>query len=375
MNNEFDVAVIGAGPSGAVTAKVLASKGLKVVLIDSSPPNQRLIGETLVAAARPLLRKLELAHLLENSRHLTCYGNFSAWGSEELISSDFIQDPNGSGLHLDRRQFDSDLRDAADEAGAHVVRDRLGSFTYREKLWTLNLSRNTIKCRFVVDASGRAAVVAKRSGSVRQLDDDLRAVFRFARTDDADKESRTIIEASPYGWWYTARVADQCRVLVLHVGHNFSLLIREDLRKFNELLSETTHVGKFFADAVWLTQPSVREANGARLDRFHGESWLATGDAALSFDPLSSQGIFNALYSGMKAGEAVALFLNSKAEVLQEYSLRLESIRSHYVANRRAAYDAEHRWTDYEFWRTRHTEGHLESFRLPFVTTVESQTI
>jgi len=33
-----------------------------------------------------------------------------------------------------------------------------------------------------------------------------------------------------------------------------------------------------------------------------GEGWLAAGDAALSLDPLSSQGLFKALYTGLAGG-------------------------------------------------------------------------
>ena len=45
----------------------------------------------------------------------------------------------------------------------------------------------------------------------------------------------------------------------------------------------------------------VRTARTQRLDAPAGDSWLAVGDAAMSFDPLSSEGISKGLEWGTKA--------------------------------------------------------------------------
>ena len=51
--------------------------------------------------------------------------------------------------------------------------------------------------------------------------------------------------------------------------------------------------------------PRAAGAQTARLDRVGGAGWAAVGDAAISFDPLSSQGILTALFTGLRAGQAV----------------------------------------------------------------------
>lgn len=45
----------------------------------------------------------------------------------------------------------------------------------------------------------------------------------------------------------------------------------------------------------------VRPAESSRLDRAAGEDWLAVGDAASAWDPLSSQGVYRALVTGLEA--------------------------------------------------------------------------
>src|SRR5438445_13201257 len=51
-------------------------------------------------------------------------------------------------------------------------------------------------------------------------------------------------------------------------------------------------------------QSGFSAAHSALLQPFAGPAWFAVGDAACSFDPLSSQGLLNALYTGLAAAEA-----------------------------------------------------------------------
>jgi hypothetical protein len=72
-----------------------------------------------------------------------------------------------------------------------------------------------------------------------------------------------------------------------------------------------------------VAKPQPTDARSSRLERFHGEGWLAAGDAAIAFDPLSSQGILSALYSGLKSGQAVVGCLGGDCEVLLQYDVSI----------------------------------------------------
>jgi flavin-dependent dehydrogenase len=80
------------------------------------------------------------------------------------------------------------------------------------------------------------------------------------------------------------------------------------------------------------------------------------GDASMSFDPLSSQGIFNALYSGMKAGQALQHGTRGDFSFLSSYQQRLRKIYSIYLSNRNAYYSLERRWPNSRFWQRRTSE-------------------
>jgi flavin-dependent dehydrogenase len=73
----------------------------------------------------------------------------------------------------------------------------------------------------------------------------------------------------------------------------------------------------------------------------------------VSFDPLSSQGLFNALYTGLAAAEAADRHLSGATEALTDYERAIADIWSAYRAQLALWYRAEGRWADRPFWRRR----------------------
>ena len=94
-------------------------------------------------------------------------------------------------------------------------------------------------------------------------------------------------------------------------------------------------------------------AHSAHLTPCTGVGWLATGDAALSFDPLSSQGLFNALYTGLAAAETAESHLSNSADALPDYARAIADIRTTYAERLAFWYGTETRWRDHPFWRGR----------------------
>jgi flavin-dependent dehydrogenase len=355
----WDAVVAGGGPAGAIAALVLARAGRRVLLADSAGHATR-IGEALPPAARPLLRDLDLLPRVIADGHLDCPANASAWGSDELRIRDFIFDVHGSGLHLDRARFDTSLREAAAAAGVHVVRARVDARDV-VRLRTDGGGDETIRCRWIVDASGRAATAAIARGARRHSTDCLAAVYaRFVPGgNDDDRDSRTMIEACADGWWYTALLPSRERMVAFFSDIDLvarRTMLSADGRGVWDGIARTTHLRELLRSSgyVMAGRPHGADASSSRLDRVVGRGWIAAGDAALAFDPLSSQGIFNAMYTGMQAGRAVDAALSGGDDTaLAAYAARVDSIHRHYRHNLAAAYALETRWPDRPFWRRR----------------------
>lgn len=349
-NKPWDALVVGGGPAGATAALVLARAGLSVLLIDEPASSVRKVGESLPPAARPLLRDLDLLATVDNGAHLPAYGNLSAWGAETLRATDFLRDPHGLGWHLDRRQFDADLRAAACQAGARHVSTRVRAAERHGAHWRVRLAEGEVMARWLVDASGRGAGIARGQGVARHRDVPLTALYRWTEPRMDDTDSHTLVEACEYGWWYSARLPYGGRVVAVHVDPEAAAPIMRTPGAWCALMATTIHLHARLEGARYIDEPRATQANGARLARFAGDGWLAAGDAALAFDPISSQGIFNALYTGMTAARAIVATLAGDTAAIPEYVNRLEEIRAIYRQRVQNTYQAEWRWPQSPFW-------------------------
>src|SRR5690606_14393991 len=94
---------------------------------------------------------------------------------------DFVFDPNGAGWHLDRARFDASVRAAAADAGAQVIGGaQAGRLARTDAGWRvpLRLASGTaavVYGRYLIDATGRASVLARHLGARRRRDDRLLA--------------------------------------------------------------------------------------------------------------------------------------------------------------------------------------------------------
>ncbi|MGC2697329.1 MAG: tryptophan 7-halogenase, partial [Candidatus Angelobacter sp.] len=84
-----------------------------------------------------------------------------------------------------------------------------------------------------------------------------------------------------------------------------------------------------------------------------GDHWLAAGDAASTFDPLSSQGIMKAMRSALRAAQAIVRHLRGRGTALAQYAELVEREYDRYLDARAAYYRLEQRWPDSPFWQQR----------------------
>jgi flavin-dependent dehydrogenase len=349
------VIVIGGGVAGASCALALARAGERVMLVEGEPASRWKIGETLGPEARPLLQSLGLWEAFARAGHLPCHGNASVWGWDGLAEKDFIFHPHGHAWQLDRRLFEEQLIAAAAQAGAAVRRGQMADdLDWNGGLWQVRLGAQKFSARWLIDASGRRAMVARKAGVERKILDRLVAVYGVATSQSgSDQDSRTFVEAAPAGWWYSALTPGGRRTVSFQTDAD--LIPGEEWRTrewFAGQLGETRRISRLVAghDYVFNGPPQLTSAHSGRLEQFAGDGWLAAGDAASSFDPLSGHGILHAVRSGIQAAQAVT---GDEAD-RTAYAAWSEGLWANFRQLRNDYYRTDKRFTGSVFWERRH---------------------
>nr|WP_218947901.1 FAD-dependent monooxygenase [Pollutimonas harenae] len=379
----WDVVIVGAGPAGAATAITLARFGQRVLLVEERASPSFKLGESLPPTAVGLVRHF-LGDLESPEQNLPglfkTAGNISLWTNDQAEVTDFFFTLTGFGLCVERLAFDAALRSSAMQAGASVFKgvrfESCSRITAPPFNWQVNLSSETgntqHRARYLVDCSGRRAAVARTLAV--QLDHDNDRLFAYAQwfscaQDDDDRYTR--IEAAPQGWWYSNRLpgskcADSRRLVVLHSDKDLPearLAARQS--GFDQLLGSSIHIGPLLQTKGYRPCGEIRgaPANSQRLGQFCGDAWMAVGDAAQAYDPLSSQGIDKALRTGSHAGHMIhyaltdcpqgAEGLGMRSAYVQQYNEQQHQLWQTYLTQRNHYYRSQPRWPNQPFWQRR----------------------
>lgn len=360
----YAVAILGGGVAGCATALALARRhGIGAVLVvEGGASGGSRVGESIPPDTRLLLEALGVWQDFLAEGHEPCVGSCSSWGSDEPGYNDFLFNPHGHGWHLDRRRFDAFLARQVRATGAELrsgIRYRLEEAIadgFRLRLADAGGAEKTVTARYVVDATGKTGRFARRRGAKRLWVDQL--VFAtgfFEEGEDSAFSSLTRLEAVEYGWWYGARLPGGR--LVLSVASDGDLFRRLGLGEpvsWQTHLAATRHLAPLLEDCRFVEGSlGMAVAPSFVLDRPAGSNWLAVGDAASSYDPISSQGIHKALSNAVQAARAIADCLRGEQPDLAAYATSLHEAFADYLRNRAYFYGIEARWPDAPFWTTR----------------------
>ncbi len=345
-----DVAIIGAGAAGAAAACTLAPFA-SVALIDRVAVPAWRIGETLPGAARRVLTAIGVFERFAAAGHGIAPLKVSRWGSDDPVELDAVRDPDGMGWRIDRARFEADLRADAAARGAAFVSACVGDIRRLKDGWHVTLDDGmSVFARRLIDASGRRTSLMRKHGQRRMVMDRLACAYqRVPQPQDSD--TTTYTQACAEGWLYTAMLPDGDRIVAFH-GDAGSRAMRDALTtgplSAGRLLPGLRDaIGS--VDPAQATSPMLCAANSVARSAA-GEGWLAAGDSAIALDPLSSQGLFNALTTGLEAGQATLALLDGDTAATGRYATRMGRIWNAYCRHHALYYAMERRWHSTPFW-------------------------
>lgn len=355
------VLILGDGVAASACAIALSELGCSVTLISRqvTQPTALSIGEHMSPEARLQLVRLGLGDLSEAPEHRVSMGVICHFGTAAAYTRDYVSNPNGTALNLERHAFDMTLRRKALDGGAERVEmTRLIALHRVRQHWELKLDTLNgpmhLQGNILVDATGRAAVLSRWFGiGVLRYD---RLVGLHARLDGNHyRDGRLIVEAMEDGWWYSVPLSSGRLVAAYLTDSDLLPSGADALRQFWQArLRESAATGSRIGRMAEPPLVRVAAAYSQCTNTHAGNGWLAIGDASMAFDPLAAAGITKALADGLGAAERINSAFEDGHLGAEQYDHDRVRVFSGYLRRLRDTYRQERRFSTSPFWQRRH---------------------
>jgi flavin-dependent dehydrogenase len=360
LNPDYDVIVIGGALSGSASATLLLRKnpGIRILIVDKSEKLGRRVGEATVEVSGYFLgRVLGLTQYL-NENHL-CKQGLRFWFANDKVAA--IDQASEIGprylarlpsYQVDRAALDEEVLRRAELAGATVLRPAIVSNIRLVSggMQTMEIKqgdeKRELRARWIVDASGLAAVLARKEGWWRPNNDHPTASAWARWKGVKDWDGRELTEKFPqwtaahfgtrgtatnhivgdgwWSWWIPLKggdvsvgiVFDQRIVDFPQDGGNIGERLRNFLTRHpvaRELLENADYVPE---DQHWRRNLAYYSTT------FAGDGFALVGDAAGFMDPFYSPGMDWISFTTSRAADTITRQRNgeSPAPLLESHN-------------------------------------------------------
>ena len=338
---DYDIAVIGAGPAGVISANMLAARGYRVALIHQ--PRRYPVLEGLSQRA---VTGLQYAHCHHALAQISApVPRAACWnGADVQANTEYL---------IERQCFDAALLKDADAAGVSLLRQRASRIHRQTVGWIINLAGRSLCAAYLIDARGRAAPRHRNQSHRGPL---TIALCQRWQTSKAPLP-RTLVAAFATGWaWFAARdngeVLVQISVARVPQRQDLSRYYHHTLRQIPEIIT----VLKQLEGAQPQGPVFARYAHAQRAHKLITAHSARVGDAAFAIDPLSGHGIYQAVGGALALAAAVHTCCSQPEQSAlagQFYRTRIESDFLRQCRIGRDFYRQEQRWAQQSFWRER----------------------
>lgn len=327
----YDVVVVGGAVSGASTA-ILLKRGkpdLKILVVEKAEKFDWKVGESTVEVSAYFLTRV-----LKQYRHLSQdqlpKQAFRFWFHNDDVTR--LQEASETGptmlartpsFQLDRAKLDERLLFVAGEEGSEVWRPaKVAGYTLGEGAApnTLTIEKSdgttvTVTCRWLVDATGRQAMLARKRGGVTPIDTHPTAAIwvrynnvkdmdgvEITGTDPANPWSRAVLTARRLatnhftGWgywiWFIPLKDGETSVGLVWDKRLVNPEGRTPLEKLTKFLDGNPLSRQLIEGAVPVEGDCRYYAHLPYfVDKFVGPGWAQVGDAGGFLDPFYSPGL------------------------------------------------------------------------------------
>jgi flavin-dependent dehydrogenase len=348
MRESVQVLVVGGGPSGSTAATLLARQGFTVTLLEQENFPRYHIGESLLPSCLPVLDLLGVRDKIEAHGFKRKGGAYFAWGSEnwELRFNELFGTPYS--WQVVRSEFDNLLLQHSRENEVDVqegITVKKINFNGEGRAVSADWERSdrsergTIAFEYVLDASGRAGLLATKHHDSRRMHDVFKNValwgyWKNAKTLDRGPEGAIGVASIPHGWLWEIPLQDER----LSVG---AVISKQHLREqqaqgvpvskiYHDKIAESELVTDLLEKAELVTEIKAESDYSYVTENFGGPGYLLSGDAACFLDPLLSTGVHLAMFSAVLATATISSILRESIPEQEGLDFYAKAYRTSY---------------------------------------------
>ena len=295
---DADIAVVGAGPAGALAACLLADSGVRVLLFDGSYPREKPCGG---GVTRRALREAETAGI-------SPLPSGSATSIQRVLFQDqhgravpvLLGDDAGSLVVVSRQVFDETLLQSARDAGAQFLPRRVQGVTINRDAVELHTPGRNYRASLLIGADWATGIV-RRAVTSRFTRSQLSLATGYFAHGSTSRDIMIQFAVNPPGYFWSFPRPDHLAIGVCAQADRTGLSVLR--RSVTDWMEQTGIANNARLEAYSWPIPSLSAAELGQ-QCVAGDRWMLVGDAAGFVDPLTREGIFFALRSGRHAAEA-----------------------------------------------------------------------
>ncbi|WP_258808261.1 NAD(P)/FAD-dependent oxidoreductase [Pseudidiomarina sp. CB1] len=338
----YDVIIIGAGPSGAAAAAMLAQAEKKVLVLERQQFPRFSIGESLLPQCMMYLEQAGLRDTVEQHAQALGFqfkdGAAFYRGGEHTVFDFREKSSTGPGttFQVKREKFDQLLIQQATAYGAEVqhgmqVEQVALQDDGKHCVKLRNLADDAqldVTCAFLLDASGFGRVLPRLLDLEYPSDFPVRqAAFCHVKTEldhpsfDRNKILITVHPTNPEIWYWLIPFADGTASLGVVGSERFFADDGNAKAALWRKVEDEPYLLEVLGDCDVVRDEQIITGYSANVKQLHGKGYALLGNAGEFLDPVFSSGVTIALKSAIMAVPLVLRELNGETvDWQQEFS-------------------------------------------------------
>jgi flavin-dependent dehydrogenase len=348
MVRTTDIAILGAGPAGSAAGILLRRHAphLRVMLLEKERHPRHHVGESLLPASLPILEELGFPARMMAERYQPKYGaRFYDPPTDRLVTFGFEPAPGSisPSFQVLREDFDALMLSQALSTGCEVLQNAAIE-RVDEAAGSLHLCNgDEVRARFIIDATGRDALIASKRKERRILTEYGRVgIYNYFEHlpphDELDPQYITMYlfdTPANAGWVWLIPLREG----LTSVGVVYRMAPSQNL--LPEAASRPEALFRHAVNSIPRLQSRLQAARPRDVYRAISDysftvdhmfdpaplpRWAAIGDAAGFLDPIFSSGVHLALCSAHTAVPAIIDAISTgSTRGLQAYAAHMEN--------------------------------------------------